>query len=342
MARGGLSFAGIGAKNATFNAGAGIQALVAAADRDAVVGLPVVVTDAQTVDVGSENDSVFGIIDVYEMDGHCTVQFAGFREGVSVVDAGVTPGRLALFSDTATKLKDGVPGVGVKQSMTKTVTTKAATAGAVTVTITAAGSMALANGKDVTVTLDTTSVNSNATSIRGALGADEDVSAYFVVSGTGADVVLTRKVAAANEVMSFAFEDTGTTGAKMGATADIAGVADLTAGEYTFATDTVTFAVEDAGKLVYIAYDVATTNAQKMTLETSTNADVFRVIVTGEAILAENEGVTVLDQLTIDRAKVTGEVKMPDRSKEPKGWNFTLKLQAPRAGYKAVDYKYVM
>ena len=232
--------------------------------------------------------------------------------------------------------------VGVKQSMTKTVTTKATTAGAVTVTITAAGSMALANGKDVTVTLDTTSVNSNATSIRGALGADEDVSAYFVVSGTGADVVLTRKVAAANEVMSFAFEDTGTTGAKMGATTDVAGVADPTAGEYTFATDTVTFAVEDAGKLVYIAYDVATTNAQKMTLETSTNADVFRVIVTGEAILAENEGVTVLDQLTIDRAKVTGEVKMPDRSKEPKGWNFTLKLLAPRAGYKAVDYKYVM
>ena len=226
MARGGLSFAGIGAKNATFKAGAGIQALVAAADRDVVVGLPVVVTDAQTVDVGSENDSVFGIIDVYEMDGHCTVQFAGFREGVSVVDAGVTPGRLALFSNVATKLKDGTPGVGVKQSMTKTVTTKATTAGAVTVTITAAGSMALANGKDVTVTLDTTSVNSNATSIRGALGADEDVSAYFVVSGTGADVVLTRKVAAANEVMTIAFTDTGTTGAKMGATTDVAGVAD--------------------------------------------------------------------------------------------------------------------
>lgn len=115
-----------------------------------------------------------------------------------------------------------------------------------------------------------------------------------------------------------------------------------TTGEYTLATNKVTFATVDKGKLVYIAYDVATTNAQKMTLETSTNADVFRVIVTGEAILAENEGVTVLDQLTIDRAKVTGEVKMPDRSKEPKGWNFTLKLQAPRAGYKAVDYKYVV
>jgi hypothetical protein len=115
-----------------------------------------------------------------------------------------------------------------------------------------------------------------------------------------------------------------------------------TAGEYTFATDTVTFAVEDAGKLVYIAYDVEAPKTQGMSLEASNNADVFKVVVTGEAILAENEGITVHDQLTIDRATVTGEVKMPDRSKEPKGWNFTLKLQAPRAGRKAVDYKYVV
>ena len=122
----------------------------------------------------------------------------------------------------------------------------------------------------------------------------------------------------------------------------LAEVSPAATGEYSFTTDTVTFATVDAGKLVYIAYDVATTKAQKMSLETATNADTFRVIVTGEAILAENEGVTVPDQLTIDRVKVTGEVKMPDRSKEPKGWNFTLKLQAPRAGYKAVDYKYVM
>ena len=113
-----------------------------------------------------------------------------------------------------------------------------------------------------------------------------------------------------------------------------------TAGQYIFATNTVTFSTEDAGKLVYIAYDVAVTNAKKMSLETASNADVFRVIVTGEAILAENEGVIVPDELIIDRVKVTGEVKMPDRSKEPQGWSFTLKLQAPRPGYKAVDYKF--
>ena len=113
-----------------------------------------------------------------------------------------------------------------------------------------------------------------------------------------------------------------------------------TAGQYIFATNTVTFSTKDAGKLVYIAYDVAVTNAKKMSLETGSNADVFRVIVTGEAVLAENEGIVVPDELIIDRAKITGEVKMPDRSKEPQGWSFTMKLQAPRPGYKAVDYKF--
>lgn len=120
----------------------------------------------------------------------------------------------------------------------------------------------------------------------------------------------------------------------------MADVSPTATGEYSITADTVTFATADAGKLVYIAYDVATTKAQKMSLEASTNADVFRVIVTGEAILAENEGVVVQDQLTLDRVKVTGEVKMPDRSKEPQGWSFTMKLQAPRPGYKAVDYKF--
>lgn len=114
------------------------------------------------------------------------------------------------------------------------------------------------------------------------------------------------------------------------------------AGEYSVTTGKVTFASADAGKLVYIAYDAPATDLKKVEIETQTNADVFRLIVRGKAILAENEGVTVEDQLTVDRVKVSGEVKMPDRSKEPKGWSFTLKLQSPRAGRKAVDYKYQM
>ncbi len=118
------------------------------------------------------------------------------------------------------------------------------------------------------------------------------------------------------------------------------GTAPTATGEYSFTTDTVTFFEADAGKLVYIAYDCRVSDLKRIGIETKTNADVFRVIVRGKAVLAENEGVTVEDQLTIDRAKVTGDVKMPDRQREPQGWSFTLRVLPPRPGYKAVDYRY--
>lgn len=95
MARGGLGFAGIGAKNATFNAGSGIQALVAASDRDAVVGLAVVLSGENEVDFGTDGDVVFGFIDVYEDDGHCGVQFKGFREDVPTSTVPPTAKKLA-------------------------------------------------------------------------------------------------------------------------------------------------------------------------------------------------------------------------------------------------------
>lgn len=80
--RGNLSYDGIGFQAATFKAGDGIKALVAAANRDAVVNKAVVLSAADTVDLGTSGATVFGFIDVYEDDGYCTVQFRGFREEV--------------------------------------------------------------------------------------------------------------------------------------------------------------------------------------------------------------------------------------------------------------------
>ena len=225
MARGGLSYEGIGAKQASFLAGAGIKALVTAADRDAVVGVPVVVTDNNTVDLGTAGDVPFGVIDVYESDGYCGVQFKGFREEVSVVDAGVTPGRVCLVDGTG-KFKDSVDGIGVKQAMSKSVTTKASVEGTATITITAPGSLALKTGKAIEVTLDTDSITSNGDAIRAALNADDDITDYFVVGGTVGAVTLTRKVAAANEAEVFAFKLGTAEDAVMGSTTDTAGVAD--------------------------------------------------------------------------------------------------------------------
>lgn len=226
MARGNISFAGIGFLSATFKAGAGIKALVAAANRDAVVNLPVVVTSAgDTVDLGNDGDVPFGFIDVYENDGYVGVQCKGFREDVPVVDTGVTPGRVCLIDGNG-KLKDTTSGIGVKQSMSKTVTAGASSAGDVTITITAAGSAALENGKEITVTLATGNATATATAIETALKADTDITAFFDVTRATATITLTAKVPADNdETMDFEFA-AGTTGATMGNTTGVDGVAD--------------------------------------------------------------------------------------------------------------------
>lgn len=105
MARGGISFDGLGFRGITFKAGAGIKDLVAAANRNVVVGLPVVVSGAGEVDLGSDGDTVYGFIDVYEDDGHCTVQVDGFRTGVPIGAIAPTIGKIAAVDGTG-KVKD--------------------------------------------------------------------------------------------------------------------------------------------------------------------------------------------------------------------------------------------
>lgn len=104
MARGGLGFDGIGAQQVTMLAGAGIKALVTTGGRDSVVGLPVVVSANGTVDLGTNKDTVFGFIDVYENDGHAGVQFRGFREGVVTATTAPAVGK-CVTTDGAGKIK---------------------------------------------------------------------------------------------------------------------------------------------------------------------------------------------------------------------------------------------
>jgi len=105
MPRGGISFEGIGFQGATFKAGNKIKDLVAANGRDSVVDLPVVISEAGTVDLGNDGDTVFGFIDAYENDGYCTVQFRGFRTDVPISDTAPTVGKIAAVDDTG-KIKD--------------------------------------------------------------------------------------------------------------------------------------------------------------------------------------------------------------------------------------------
>ncbi len=105
MARGGISFDGIGAQQATFVAGAGLKALVQSGTRDDVVGMPVVVSAGGEVDLGADGDTIFGFVDVYEDDDHVGVQFRGFRTDVPIGAVAPTVGKLAA-TDGAGNAKD--------------------------------------------------------------------------------------------------------------------------------------------------------------------------------------------------------------------------------------------
>jgi hypothetical protein len=103
--RGGLEFRIPESTQITFKAGAGIKALVAAADRDAVVGVPVVISGAGEVDLGTDGDTAFGFIDVYEMDGHCSVQIDKIRDDVPIGAVAPTVGKIVAVDGTG-KIKD--------------------------------------------------------------------------------------------------------------------------------------------------------------------------------------------------------------------------------------------
>lgn len=95
MSRGGIGFEGIGTRQATFVAGGDLKALVDEVGKDKVKGVPVVISGSGEVDLGSDGDTVFGVIDVYENDDHVGVIFRGFATGVPVGTTPPTIGKIA-------------------------------------------------------------------------------------------------------------------------------------------------------------------------------------------------------------------------------------------------------
>ena len=127
MPRGGISYEGIGYEGATFKAGAGIKDLVAAANRNAVVGLAVEISAAQTVDLGTDGNTVFGFIEAYETDGYCTVQYRGFRTDVPVNATAPTVGKIAAL-DGVGKVKDSATTAKLRNPVVVEVDATAGTA----------------------------------------------------------------------------------------------------------------------------------------------------------------------------------------------------------------------
>jgi len=156
--------------------------------------------------------------------------------GVSIADTS-SAGTASIVSTTLSVVKGKASVVvsgdaqdwlgGIAQVETITCTAGESTgAGNITMTITAAG---MTNSpKDVVVPVALSDgVNDVGLALRTALAADEDVSAFFDVSGADASAILTAKTPAANDAtLAFGFVDTDSTGVTFGASADTtAGVA---------------------------------------------------------------------------------------------------------------------
>jgi hypothetical protein len=133
--------------------------------------------------IGDDGDSQYGIVPSY------TVLSTGGYSGTTTVNTPHYAANTISFSH------------GARQVETATVVATITQAGNATFTVTAANSVNLAAGKAISVAValaDTAILVAG--KARTVLAADADVSAFFIVSGTGATVILTAKTAAANDI----------------------------------------------------------------------------------------------------------------------------------------------
>ncbi len=204
---------------------------------------------------------------------------------------------------------------GTRQSMTKTVTTKASTAGTATITITAAGSPALASGKAVTVNLSATDAKTNASEIRSVLQADPDITYYFDVGGTDADVVLTRKLAAASESEAFTFALDTAVGAALGTTTSVPGAADVPA--------KFKFNASNAGAPITLEYDYEAAGIEKYVIPENATIPVIQMEIVHETMSADKT-TRYKNNSKISRMQLKGDIdENLAREHKPMTLNFT-------------------
>jgi len=116
----------------------------------------------------------------------------------------------------------------------------------------------------------------------------------------------------------------------------------LTAGDCYVDSDTglIEFAAADNGKSVYITYTADIASVETISTPDAISNKVYKLIVTG--VIANINGTdTLLDCLIFDRVVFTDDVSAPERTNSPGGWTVNFKIQPPRAGHNACEWKTV-
>lgn len=112
-----------------------------------------------------------------------------------------------------------------------------------------------------------------------------------------------------------------------------------TAGQYTIATNKLTFATEDVGKAVFVTYEWEASDVLNFGLPAKGSRPALHAVVSG--LVSSADGVTnYYTNIFIDKCKATGDLASPQMGREPQPWNFTLQVLPPRPGIKPVDYDF--
>ena len=182
----------------------------------------------------------------------------------------------------------------VAQVETVAVTAGASQAGTLTVTVASALLGAGGAAVNVPITGDDDQAAEVAAKIRTALAADADVAEHFTISGADANVIVTAKVAAADDnTLAITLTDADSSGVTFGAsgntTAGVAGVAQVetAAVTATAATTHAAIAITGAGTYRYILATDAATPLYK------DNVSAWTSIATGGQIPIAQVGKTI-------------------------------------------------
>ncbi len=197
---------------------------------------------------------------------------------------------------------------GVAQVETVIATSGATAAGVLKVTVTAAG---MNNSpKAVSAWLDATDSTTAlvAEAVRAALSADADVSAFFTISGEGANIVLTAKIAAANDgTMAVTNSDAPATNVTFGASGNTtAGFAPVKQAESV----QVTHEAEREGKL-FVTLTAVGMNNSPVTVEVDVTAedDAEDIAVKVAAELGANADIAAFFDISVLTDTVTVTAK---------------------------------
>lgn len=176
---------------------------LAPADNDATLAITMVDAPDVGVTVGASGNTVGGVDGVAQVE---TVEVTAAANVAGTLTVRVT----AAGMDNSPK-DVSVAVVGTKQVETTTVlgTIEPAGAGDAAVVVTAAGMNGSPKTLNVAVANDDTA-SQVAGKIRTALGLDADVAAWFTIGGADAEIILTAKVAAANDATMNISIDNGT------------------------------------------------------------------------------------------------------------------------------------